>query len=84
MVMMHVWFIGLCEHSGEFAGRNNVRPLFLLPGFFSLVEILGLGFGVLSSDISGLGGLSTLGQPPLFIRLLLKYSTSGAGSLVGI
>ena len=27
-------------HSGEIAGINNVRPLFLLIGFFCLVEIL--------------------------------------------
>ena len=39
MVIMHVWFIGIREHSGEIAGINNVRPLFLL-GFFCLVEIL--------------------------------------------
>ena len=41
MVMMHVWFIGLKGHFGEVAGKNNVRPLFLLFGFFCLVEILG-------------------------------------------
>ena len=40
MVIMHVWFIGLKGHSGEIAGKNNVRPLFLLIGFFCLVEIL--------------------------------------------
>ena len=34
---MHVWFIGIKEHFGEIAGKNNVRPLFLLPGFFCLV-----------------------------------------------
>ena len=33
MVIMHVWFIGLKGHSGEIAGINNVRPLFLLSGF---------------------------------------------------
>ena len=47
MVVMHVWFIGLKEHSGEIAGINNVRPLFLLFEFFCLVEIIGKGFGVL-------------------------------------
>ena len=30
MVIMHVWFIGLRGHFGEFAGKNMVRPLFLL------------------------------------------------------
>ena len=46
MVIMHVWFIGLKGHSGEIAGKNNVRPLFLLYGLFCLVEILGKGLGV--------------------------------------
>ena len=45
MVIMHVWSIGLRVHSGEFAGKNKVRPHFLLPGFFCSVEILGLGLG---------------------------------------
>ena len=45
MVIMHVWFIGPMEHFGEIAGKNNVRPLFLLFGFFCLVGILGVGFG---------------------------------------
>ena len=50
MVMMHVWFIGLREHFGEFAGGQNIRPLFLLFGFFCLVAILGkvLGSGILA------------------------------------
>ena len=34
MVIMHVWFIGLKGHSGEIAGVNNIRLLFLLIGFF--------------------------------------------------
>ena len=29
------------KHFGEIAGKNNVRPPFLLFGFFCLVEILG-------------------------------------------
>ena len=40
MVITHVWFIGIRGHLGEFAGKQNVRPLFLLFGFFCLVEIL--------------------------------------------
>ena len=40
MVIMHVWFIGIKGHSEEIAGRNNIRLLFLLFGFFCLVEIL--------------------------------------------
>ena len=46
MVIMHVWFIGIREHSGEIAGLNNVRPLFLLIAFFCSVEILLNVFGV--------------------------------------
>ena len=30
MVIMHVWFIGIREHLGEIAGKNNISPLFLL------------------------------------------------------
>ena len=33
MVMMHVWFIGLLEHFGEIAGKNNVRPFSPLRDF---------------------------------------------------
>ena len=33
-------FIGLRRHSGEFAGKNKVRPLFLLLGFF--LSVLGV------------------------------------------
>ena len=46
MVIMPVWLAGLRRHFGEIAGKNNVRPLFLLYGFFCLVGILGKGFGV--------------------------------------
>ena len=34
MVVMHVWFVGIRGHSGETAGKKNVRPLFLLIGVF--------------------------------------------------
>ena len=40
MVMMHVWLIGIRGHLGEIAGKNKIRPLFLLLWFFCLVEIL--------------------------------------------
>ena len=40
LVIMHVWFIGIRGHLGEIAGKNKIRPLFLLIGFFCLVEIL--------------------------------------------
>ena len=48
MVMMHVWFIGLREHFGEFAGGQIIRPLFLLFEFLfsrtSMVRFWGLVF----------------------------------------
>ena len=53
------------RHFGEFAGKNLVRPVFLLLEFFCLVAILGKGSGVLYSGIYGLGGLVILGPPPL-------------------
>ena len=34
MVVLHVWFIGLKGQLREIAGKNKVRPLFLLTGFF--------------------------------------------------
>ena len=47
MVMMHVWFIGLKEHSGEFAGKKQSETSFSPSRvFFCLVGILGFGFGV--------------------------------------
>ena len=36
MVIMHVWFFGLRGHFGEIAGKNMVRPLFLLFWVFLL------------------------------------------------
>ena len=45
VVIRHVWFIGLKGHFGEIAGKSMVRPLFLLPRFFCLVEILGTVLG---------------------------------------
>ena len=34
---LHVWHFGLSEHSGEIAGKINVRPLFPQFEFFCLV-----------------------------------------------
>ena len=45
MVILHVWFIGIRGHLGEIAGKNKIRPLFLLFWFFCLVEILLSVFG---------------------------------------
>ena len=74
MVIMHVWFIGLRGHHGEIAGKNKIRPLFLLLEFFCLVAILGKGSGVWCSGIYGLGGLVILGpsstSPHLGIEVL--------------
>ena len=75
---MHVWFIGPRGHSGQFAGRNRVRPLFRLPWFFCLVEIIGFDFGVKSYGIFGLGGLGTL-EPSHSIRLVLRFSMLEVG-----
>ena len=77
MVIMHVWCIGMKGHFGEIAGRSMVRPLFLLPGFFCLVEILGYGFGVLSSGICGLGEPSTLGPHPPSQHVCLEVFNVG-------
>ena len=40
MVIKHIWYFGLREHSGEIAGKFYVIPLFLVFGFFCVVEIL--------------------------------------------
>ena len=69
MVIMHVWFIGLRVHFGEFAGKTMVKPLFLLLEFFCLVAILGKGSGVRCFGIYGLGGLVILGPPLLLPHL---------------
>ena len=34
MAVMHVWFIRFKGHPGEIAGKQMVRPLFLLKKFF--------------------------------------------------
>ena len=39
MVVMHVWFIGLRGHFGGFAGKNKIRPLFLLFFVFLFSQI---------------------------------------------
>ena len=74
LVILHAWFIGIKRHSGEIAGKNMVRPLFLLQGFFCLVGILMYGFGVLSSGICGLVEPGTMGQPPLLSRLVEVFN----------
>ena len=40
MVFVRVWYFGLKGHSGEIAGKFYVRPLFLVFGFFCVVETL--------------------------------------------
>ena len=77
---MHQWFIGIKGHFGQIASKNMVRPVFLLQGFFfCLDEILGYGFGVLSSGICGLVEPSTMGQSPLLSRLVLRVSMLEGG-----
>ena len=66
-------------HPGGIAGKNKVRLLILLIWFFCLVGILGFGSGVLSSDISGLGGPDIHGQH-LPVMLLLRFSMLGVDS----
>ena len=63
MVMMHVWFIRSRGHPGEIAGKQNMRPLFLLSGFFCLVGILLNGFGDWYYGTCGLGGHGILVPP---------------------
>ena len=82
MVITHIGFFGLMGHFGEIAGKNNVRLLFLLYGFFCLVGILGKGFGVYSFGIFGLGGPGILGHPPCPDTLVLSFLTLGVGSLM--
>ena len=77
MVIMHVWFIGLRGHSGEIAGKNNVRPLFLLCGFFCLVEILENVFGVEFFGIFWAGRARHLGQPSLPRHVGLEFHNVG-------
>ena len=83
-VMMHVWFLGLMGHFGEIAGSNNVRPLFLLIGFFCLVGIQGKVFGFNSLAFFGLGGQGILGHPPCPVMLVLSFVTLVVGSLMAI
>ena len=48
---------------GEIAGKNMVRPLFLLYWFFCLVRILGKGFwGHLGIEVLNVGGWLTHGD----------------------
>ena len=81
MVIMHVWFSGLREHFGEIAGKNKIRPLFLLFGFFCLVVIPLYVFGVLLFGIFGLGGPDTLGHSLLISFLVLRFSMLEVDSL---
>ena len=81
--MMHVCFIGFKRHPGEIAGKNMVRPLFLLKKFFCLVEILVNGFGVWFSGIYGQGGLRIPGLV-LPIMLVLSFIMSVVGLLMVI
>ena len=65
-------------HFGEIAGKNKIRPLFLLFGFFCLVEFPLYVFWVFLFGIFGLGGQDTLGLL-LICFLVLKLLMLGAG-----
>ena len=65
MVIMNVWYFGLRVHSGEIAGNFFVIPLFLVFGFFCVVESLLLGGGV------RLFGISGLVEPDILVLVLL-------------
>ena len=61
-----------------------MRPLFLLIGFFCLVEILLNVSGVLFFGTFGLGGQDILVHPPNPNMLALSFIMLVAGSLMGI
>ena len=65
-------------HSGEIAGRHVIRPLFPLLGFFSSVETLFIGSGVLSCGIFGLVGPDILDLNPWESRLSCSMSVVGS------
>ena len=80
IAVMHVWFIGFKGHPEEIAGKNKVRPLFLLKRFFCLVKN-GFGFGFLV--FCELIGPRILGLA-LPIILLLRSLMSVVGLLMVI
>ena len=77
------WFIGIKGHSGEIAGQNKARPLFLLIGFFCSVGTREFGSGVWFCGICGWRGPSILGLA-LPVTLLLRSSMLGVGLLMVI
>ena len=83
-------FIGIKGHSGEIAGLNNVRPLFLLIGFFSLAEILfsrnrtkrfwGLIFGtfmMLAEVLGPVVGAQVVGMVEGFLQRVVWHGEEG-------
>ena len=73
---MHVWYPGLREQSGETAGEIYVRPLFLIFGFFCVVETLLFGGEVHLIGFYGLVG-------PDILVLVLLVSLWRSLTLVG-
>ena len=45
MAVMHVWYLGLRRHPREIAGKNVIRPLFLLFFCFSVESNFGFLMG---------------------------------------
>ena len=84
MVVMHVWFIGVKGHFGEFAGKDNVRPLFLFFRFSVQSQFSGKVLGVHFYGIFGLGGPGIQGLHPRPVMLVLSFSMLGVASLMGI
>ena len=82
MVVLHVWYFGLRVHSGKIAGKFYVRPLFLIFGFFCVVETLLFGGEVCLFGISGLV------EPDILVLvllvLLLRSLMLVGGSRMGI
>ena len=69
--------LGLTGHSGELAGKKFVRPLFLLVGFFCLVEILLNVSGVQFSGIFWAGRARHPGPPSQPRYVSLEYHNVG-------
>ena len=76
MVVMHVWYFGSREHSGEIAGKLYVRPLFLVFWFFCVVGTLLFGGEVRLLGIYGL-------VEPVILVLVLQVLLLRSLMLVG-
>ena len=71
MVIMHVWYPGLRGQSGEIAGEIYVRPLFLIFGFFCVVETL-----LFDGEVHLIGFYGLVGPDILVLVLLVSLRRS--------